>query len=65
MVMVMVMLRLTGHPRVFGSQRQQRIALGAGEQAPAMFPQEQRDEEKDQPEAEENRNRYYRHAWNE
>jgi hypothetical protein len=65
LVNVRLRVALIHHARLLGRERQERITLGAGEQAAAVFPQEQRDEEKDQPQAEENRNRDYRHAWNE
>lgn len=51
------------HPGLFVSQRQERVALGAGELAATVFPQEQSHKEKNQPKAEENRDGYYRHAW--
>jgi len=53
----------TRQARHFGRQRQEGVALRAGEEPAAMFPEEHYDEEKDQPEAEEDRNRYDRHAW--
>jgi hypothetical protein len=56
-------LVILDHPGLFVGERQEGIAFGAGEMAAAMFPQEQGHEEKNQPEAEENRKWYYRHAW--
>ena len=56
--------RAGGEPRRFIGQREERVALGAGKPAAALFAREERGKSAGKQQTEEDGDRYDGHAWN-